>query len=473
MRTILIYNGATKRICRPMRKFARTLHLWTGLVFGTILVLLGLTGSVLSWIHELDASLNPGLLRVAAPFGLRTGDALRVDPALIQAVADQLARNPRYGTPNTLELPARAGDVFVAWYRPAPGRATASWIQPVTRQVMVDPANLAVTGERGWGEVGLSRPLLMPTLFHVHRYLVAGETGKVVVAIAGAALLLTVLTGMVVWWPRMVRSAIWRAVTVRHGGSWPRFSFQLHRAGGFFAAPLLLVSALSGVHFNMPHWVTPLVNVVSPVTPRGPLLNQSSHKGAGTSVASAIIAAHKLFPDARMTRVSFPANRRQPFEIRVRQPAELRQGPGATRISIDSGDARVLRVIDPERARGGDQFLSWLFPLHTGEAFGLAGRIFVSLFGFIPLVFFVTGLVIWIKLRAAKTGFESMILRTLAPAPKLVPITARRWRRYVNSTLIAFFQIEVVHHRRTFPVAGIERGHGVTAANEREFDPDI
>ena len=179
-----------------MKKFALTLHLWTGLVFGTILVVLGLTGSALSWMHELDVFLNPGLLHVES--GRRTGEPLRADPALIQAVSDALGRDPRYGKPNMLETPARSGDVFVAWYRPAPGRGSAPWAQSVTRQVMVDPAQLRVTGERNWGASGISRPLLMPTLFHIHRYLVAGDTGKVVVAITGVSLLITVLTGMAI-----------------------------------------------------------------------------------------------------------------------------------------------------------------------------------------------------------------------------------------------------------------------------------
>ncbi|HAV35204.1 MAG TPA: hypothetical protein DCX52_02415, partial [Massilia sp.] len=56
-----------------MKPLLRTVHLWAGLVFGTILVLQGLTGSALSWIHELDATLNPGLLRVAPAPGLRAG----------------------------------------------------------------------------------------------------------------------------------------------------------------------------------------------------------------------------------------------------------------------------------------------------------------------------------------------------------------------------------------------------------------
>ena len=382
-----------------MKKIARIIHLWTGLIFGTILVVLGLTGSALSWTHELDALFNPGFLQVRPPAGLSAGEALPVDPVQAQAVSELLTQDARYGKPDMLALPAQPGEVYIAWYRSTPGHGAALWSQATRRQVMIDPAGLNVTGERMWGEFGLSRPLLMPTLFHIHRYLAAGEVGKVIVAIAGISLLLTVLTGMILWWPRMARSAIWKAMTVRHGGSWPRFSFQLHRAGGFFAAPVLLVSALSGVYFNMPQWVTPVVNAISPVTAPARLTNRSSELGQGISVAAAITAAQLRFPDARVSRLSFPAKAGQPFEIRVRQPGELRKGPGATRLSIDSGDARILRVIDPEQARGGNKFLGLMFPLHTGEAFGLTGRIVVSLFGIVPLVFFITGLVVWIKLR--------------------------------------------------------------------------
>ena len=382
-----------------MKQFLRTVHLWTGLVFGTILVVLGLTGSVLSWIHELDSMLNPGLLQVAPPPDMRAGEPLRVDASLVQAATDALVADPRYGRPGMLELPERAGDVFVAWYRPAPAADGAPWKQAVTRQVMIDPASLAVTGERNWGEAGLSRPLLMPTLFHIHRYLVAGDVGKMVIAVTGVSLLLMTLTGIVLWWPRMARAAIWKAMTVRHGGSWPRFSFQLHRAGGFFAAPILLVIAFSGVYFNAPDWVTPTIKAVSQVSPGGKLTNKSAAAASRVSAAEAVVAAQAEFPGGRVSRLSFPAKPDQPFEARVRQPGELRMGPGATRISIDSGNGAVLRVIDPIRAKGGDKFISWLFPLHTGEAFGTAGRVFISLFGLVPLAFFATGLVVWLKLR--------------------------------------------------------------------------
>ncbi|QYF93655.1 PepSY domain-containing protein [Massilia sp. PAMC28688] len=376
----------------------RFIHLWTSLIFGAILVLMGLTGSALAWIEELDHALNPTLFQVSPGPGLRAGAPLHMAPAQIDAVYQRLLHDPHYGKPSMLALPATAGEVVVAWYRPQPRADHSAWAMTVSRQVMLDPSTLVVTGERNWGESGLSRPLIMPTLFHLHRYLVAGDVGKIVISVTGVALLVCAVTGIILWWPRMTASAIWHALTVRHGGSWPRFSFQLHRAAGFFAAPVLAMLAFSGIYFNSPAWVLPAVKAVSHVTEQAKPLNRS---GPGPVLAPGSAARHAqaAFPAARVSRISLPAGAGAPFEVRLRQDGELRHGPGATRVSVDARDGALLRVIDPLSARSGDRFLSWMFPLHTGEAFGTAGRVVISVFGVAPLMFMVTGLVIWLKLR--------------------------------------------------------------------------
>lgn len=392
-----------------MKSLSRELHLWLGLVFGSVFVLLGLTGSALAWFGELDRALNPGLLQRAAPRGMAASAAWPVQPATVQRALDRLTGDARYGRPSMLAFPERADDVFVAWYRPrlAP---SSPWTQDVTRQVMLDPATLAVTGERNWGEAGLSRPLLMPTLLHVHRYLMLGAAGKSIVGVAGLALLGVAISALVLWWPKPSRAALWRAVTVRHGGSWLRFSFRLHRATGLFALPVLLMLGFSGSYFNLPSWLGPAVNAVAPLTPTGKLANRSTPGSAQVTVARAIQVAQAAFPRARPSRVTLPAMAGLPgwpgwpYEVRLRQPGELRHGDGATRISIDSGDGALLRVIDPQRAHGGDKLVGWLFPLHSGAAFGTAGRAFISAFGLMPLVFFVTGLVLWRKRRGAGRG---------------------------------------------------------------------
>lgn len=385
-----------------MKKVFSKLHLWLGLACGCVFVVLGLTGSALAWIHELDHALNPGLFRVAPPQGVERGAALAPGAHQVQQAFDRLALDPAYGRPAQIMVPATAGDVFVAWYRqPNPQRNAFSL--DISRQVMVDPATLQVVGERNWGELGLSRPLLMPTLFHVHRYLVAGDTGKLVVGLSGIVLIVIALTGLVLWWPRPTWTALRQALTIRHGGSWPRFNYSFHRAAGFFVAPLLLIQGFSGGYLNLPAVFTPVIKVVGPVTPAGKLANLD-RAAEPLDVAGAVERARAAFPGARVSRVVIPAGPDLPYEVRVRQPGEVRQGDGATRVSIDSASGAVLRVIDPMRGKPGDTFIGWLFPLHTGEAFGTAGKVLTTLLGLMPLAFFVTGVAVWLKRRARAPG---------------------------------------------------------------------
>ncbi|MFD2367933.1 PepSY-associated TM helix domain-containing protein [Pseudoduganella sp. GCM10020061] len=396
-----------------MKKLGRTLHLWLGLVCGSVFVILGLTGSVIAWLPELDRMLNPELLQAPVQQGARMGDPLRVTPSAVQAVFDRLEADPAYGRPSQLAFPSFAGDVYVATYRVPQGKSPFELA--VSRQVMLDPATLAVLGERNWGETGLSRPLLMPTLFHLHRYMVAGEAGKTVVGACGIVMVILALTGLILWWPRPTWTSIKAALTVRFGGSWPKLNYSLHRAAGFFLAPALLVQGFSGSYMNLPAVIAPAVNVVAPVSSTAKLKNRDPGAGLALDVHAALERAQAVFPDARTSRIVIPKPG-VPYEIRVRQEGEIRHDDGATRITIDSASGQVLRVVDPLAGPRGDVLLSWMFPLHTGDAFGIAGRIFITLFGLTPLAFMVTGVAVWLKQRRSKHVVRNRMAAAAAAA---------------------------------------------------------
>lgn len=379
------------------RKLLRKLHLTIGLWFGIIFVVLGVTGSALPWMHELDGILNPDMLHVVPGKGLRADDPAALTPSRLQDIYLRLAGDPRYGPPSMITLPGRAGEALVAWYRPLPGAARGPWALEVSRQVMINPYTLGVTGERYWGELGLTRPLFMPTLFHLHRYLAAGAIGKTLIGISGLMLLIVAIAGMGLWLPRANWKALNQALHVSFRGSWARLNYSSHRAAGFFAAPVLVVMGFSGCYFNLPNWVLPIVSAIATVTPAERLSNHAPHAAATITLDSALRHAQARFPDARLTRVALPSTAETPYEVRMRQADEGRHGDGATRITVDAYSGNILRVRDPLRAPPGDTMLNWLFPLHSGIAFGMGGRIFISILGIVPLFFFVTGVTIWLR----------------------------------------------------------------------------
>jgi uncharacterized iron-regulated membrane protein len=88
--------------------------------------------------------------------------------------------------------------------------------------------------------------------------------------------------------------------------------------------------------------------------------------------------------------------------MRVRQPGEVRNDSGSTRLWLDAYTGQRLGARDPLAAEtpSGDTLITWLYPLHSGEAFGTPGRAFITAFGLIPLIFAITGVLIWWKRRS-------------------------------------------------------------------------
>jgi len=378
-----------------LRARLRDIHLYVSLVFGAIFVIAGLTGVVIAWTHELDAALNPGLLHSHGAAG--KADAAP-SPAEAQVAVDRLAGEAGYGKPTMLMLPYEADDVYVAWYR-QPNKDKGSFDTDISRQVMLDRYTLAILGERNYGEFGLSRELLMPTLFHLHRYMFAGDVGKTVIGISGLLLTITSLLGLALWWPKHTLASLRKALTVRGAVTSRQFNYSFHRSAGFFMTPVLAVLGFTGLAMNLPDWVRPVVGAVATLEHTGKVANGPAEGRKPVNVAAALEIAQQRVPQGRLSRVSL-GSAKAPYEIRLRQPGEIREGDGSTRVSVDAFSGAVLRVRDPLNAAAGDTFLNWQFPLHTGEAFGMAGRVLVSFSGLAPLAFMITGLVLWLGRRA-------------------------------------------------------------------------
>jgi len=59
---------------------------------------------------------------------------------------------------------------------------------------------------------------------------------------------------------------------------------------------------------------------------------------------------------------------------------------------VDLKTGVVTTVSRPAASTRGDRFMAWLYPLHTGAAFGWPGRLLVALAGIATIVVNVTGL---------------------------------------------------------------------------------
>jgi len=172
---------------------------------------------------------------------------------------------------------------------------------------MIDPKTDEIKGERLWGQAGLSKTQLMPTIFYLHRYLLLGITGKTISGITACAFLIMAITGLILWFPRAEFSALRAAFRIHYAGSMARLQVSAHRVLGFFAAPVLIVLAFSGLYFNQPDWTLPVVKRVMTVSKNDKVTNYPvSKEAAMLTVAEAMQSAQDRYPTARLSRIVLP-----------------------------------------------------------------------------------------------------------------------------------------------------------------------
>lgn len=109
---------------------------------------------------------------------------------------------------------------------------------------------------------------LITTLIELHADLLGGPVGRRVNGIGAFAVLLSALTGLVVWWPGIRR---WRrGLTVKLDVGWKRLVWDLHGALGIWTLAFTIVFAVSGIYLSFPgpfhSFVNWLYSSVPPMT---------------------------------------------------------------------------------------------------------------------------------------------------------------------------------------------------------------
>lgn len=373
---------------RPwLRPLAMRLHRWVALGLGTWFALLGLTGAFLVWHAETDRALNPQWFAAQQRCDARTPAPVARSLAIFARVAPE-------GVATQVMAPVTPGAAFVVWQKPAGDGPR--------RQHFIDADCGRYLGSRDWGAVRLDRAHFVPAIYELHRALLSKEAGHAAVGFVGLLLLFVAITGALTAWPRHATRVAWkRTLTIKHGAGAHRRWYDLHRATGMWLLLFLLLMSVSGAYLCFPKQGRALVATLLPTLPAS---RREAQPAASRGDPDALVRrAQSLWPDAQWTRVQIPADPAAAYEVRLLQGGELRADTGDTRVRM-SATGEVVEVRDPLRAPAGDTLLSWLFPLHSGEALGFAGRLAWCVFGLAPALLFASGLWLWLKRRGAARG---------------------------------------------------------------------
>ncbi|MGZ0079730.1 PepSY-associated TM helix domain-containing protein [Methylomonas sp. YC3] len=375
------------------RKFWLQIHLWLGLLAGSVLLIAGLTGSIITFWQELDAVLNPTMHQVSA-----AAEGAAAYRPLDEIVAAADAAMPADAKRGYIYYPRHAEQAFWLFYeQPAGGEARQH-----TWNAFVDPYTARVTGIRLWEHADdLLAGSLIGFVFKLH-YALLLDWDDVSWIVGTVAILsaISVLTGLILWWPLTGR---WRsALTIKPRASVERFNHDLHKTLGFYSGLILFGVLLSGVYFNFGEPFRWLVDCFSPTKPLEQFHSVARPGPKPLSADQALMLADQATPAGQWYWLKLPdaADGTFIFTKHVDFGGVFR---GRWQIVLDQSDGKILHVATPLSGGAGNVFLQWQWPLHSGQFLRLPGRVLVLASGLVCAALFVTGLIRWLqKRRAAK-----------------------------------------------------------------------
>lgn len=367
---------------RRLRGLWLTLHRYLGLALGLPLALIGLSGSLIVFGWPLDAWLNRELTRVAVPPGA-------VARPLAEIVAAARAYLPADAAPlDWLTFPEHADQAFRFSYRwPA---------SPDSHELFVDPYTAAVVGQRLWGDFAACcswHGPVMTVIYRFHDSFWLGETGQTLVGGIGLIGLISVLSGIALWWPNPGK---WRAaLTAKAGASRQRRVFDLHKLAGSYGFVVFVALLFTGAYMNFPAPSRAIVEIFSPLTTAPDDLHSTPGTGAALSVDAAVAAARRHFPSGKPATLALPTTPDGVYVVDFFGGDELTPTLAGHSLTIDQYSGALLHRRDPANLSAGDRFHAWQFGLHSGQALGLPGQLLVMACGPVPAILYVSGLIRW------------------------------------------------------------------------------
>jgi len=348
----------------------RKVHRYLALVLAVLWLSQALTGLVMVFRWELDdASI--------------AGDAMPLDPAALeQRITALEAEQPGHEVYQLYTSGSAAGR-FDLYVRNPDGETDLVRVAGDGTVLRAQPYG------RDFAEAGLIQAAAF-----LHQTLFAGDTGKWIIGVSGLLLLTSLVLGAVLAWPRARQ---WRATL------WPRAMrpgagrlYAWHRAVGLWLLLPAAVLVTAGVLMTFEEAVESALGLdVAP----SELEAAPPVTGRAVGLAQALDTALQRFPGSELSGVAMPSPERPWYRVRVRQPGEWRRAYGTTVVYVSAASGDVILEQDALAAPPARRSVASLYPIHTGEAAGLPGRLVSLGVGLWLLTMLGLGLTLWSSRR--------------------------------------------------------------------------
>lgn len=362
------------------RKFINDIHLWLGIGSAIILFIVCLTGTILTFEHEIIELADKDKYYVEVPSGEKP---LAAD--LLITKAEQELNGKAVGA----EIPQESNKAYAVSIKipEEKGRGKTYLVNPYTGELI--------------GSTESSTSRFFTTMMKLHRWLlIEGSAGKIIVGISTIIFTFLVLSGLILWFPKKL-SAWKQGFKIKFSSNWKRINHDLHNTLGFYSFILLLIMSLTGLCWSFEWYRNGMSAVLGDKIFKQrnekPLPSNPELAGAGKAeLASLLQKTEDILPYEGVCRVKFPADSAGSFVISKAKTGFFSL-TAADKIQFEQYTGEVLKVEKFSEKPLNKKIASSIRSLHIGDIFGTFSKILYFISCLIAASLPVTGTIIWIN----------------------------------------------------------------------------
>jgi uncharacterized iron-regulated membrane protein len=350
-------------------RLAFSMHSWLGLITGVFLLLLGISGSALVFMKEIDHLVNADLLRVVPKDKILS--------------LDNIYRKIGSDHPNL------AG---IAWVNPGAAADEAYEFRLYQNDGKISTYDLGMISINPYSGKILRQGNLkdlstgfMHWLFQFHWSFQLGLPGLLMATIFGITMLLSIITGLIIY-----RKYVWKVLLFKvkiRTNNWRTISSSVHRVIGVWALVFNIVVFFTGFWMNKfsldsAYWEGQTV--------RAPANTMSSQ-----SIDDMLKTAKATMPDLIFQNVYLPTQPGKTFRARGTVHGQSSIFDGINAVSINQFSGAVTDITRLSEKSISEQLEATFFPVHVGNFGGLPIKVLYVIIGIMPGLLSITGALLW------------------------------------------------------------------------------
>ena len=372
-------------------------HWLLGLVAGFVLVIVGVSGALLSYEKEIMELMNQKSFRIEA-----TANEKLSPDVLLNAFKEKHPTSVVVGL-RLFSDPNASSAVVVQGAKAGGKNMLNYYINPYTAELLPE-----VRGDA-----------FFRVVLEVHRRLLLGEVGKQIVAASTVALLILSFSGIYLYWGS-IRKSLKSSLSINFKAKGRGFLYKLHSALGLWGILFFVLISLTGLTWSYEWYRTSLYRMVGVEMPQHGMHHGGGKKGTAsgmkseqTEVDMLLSQVWRLFETTVEGEYSFAFFRLPDGKGKVDFTYMDKEAPHSrafNTLSFNVKEGTVLSHVRYDEKPVTEQVMSSMLPLHSGEFFGWGGRFLIFLSSASMVLFGVTGLMLYLDRR--KKARKKAALRT-------------------------------------------------------------